>query len=83
MSCVIDGIQLSSGCTLGKGKIIINNGDYPKAEFANNEGKTIKISLKTNIKNDIEQNITEENMEMYSKKIYQMQNTDLFEIKEM
>jgi len=83
MSCVIDGIQLSSGCTIGKGSIIIKQGDNPMSEFINNNGKKIQIQLKTHIKNDIEQNVTKENMEIYSKKIFQMFDKDLFEIKEM
>lgn len=82
MSCVIDGIQLSSGCTIGKGSIIVKNGEFLKTEFSNNEGKKIQISLKMQIKEDIEQNVKKDNMESYSKKILQMLDSDLFNIKE-
>lgn len=82
MSCVIDGIQLSSGCTIGKGSIVVKNGEFLKTEFSNNEGKKIQISLKMQIKEDIEQNVKKDNMESYSKKILQMLDSDLFNIKE-
>jgi formylmethanofuran dehydrogenase subunit E len=83
MSCVIDGIQLSSGCTIGKGSIVVKNGEFLKTEFSNNEGKKIQISLKMQIKEDIEQNVKKDNMESYSKKILQMLDSDLFNIKEL
>ena len=81
MSCVIDGIQLSSGCTLGKGSIIIKNGNCPKTEFTNKKGEKIQIYLKNNIKSNIEQNVTNENMESFSEEIYQIPDSELFEIK--
>lgn len=83
MSCVIDGIQLSSGCTFGKGSIVVKNGEFLKTEFSNNEGKKIQISLKMQIKDDIEQNVAKDNMESYSKKILQMLDSDLFDIIEL
>lgn len=82
-SCVIDGIQLSSGCTIGKGSIVVKNGEFLKTEFSNNEGKRIQISLKMQIKEEIEQNVKKDNMEKYSKKILQMLDSDLFNIKEL
>ena len=39
ISCIIDGIQLGSGCTLGKGNIIIKHENTPKAEFSNKKGE--------------------------------------------
>jgi len=32
-SCVIDGIQISSGCTMGKGNIKVKNARFVKAKF--------------------------------------------------
>lgn len=81
LSCIIDGIQLSSGCTIGKGSIIIKPGELPMSEFINNNGKKIQIELRPHIKNEIKQNVNKENMEIYAKKIYQMFDKDLFKIK--
>jgi formylmethanofuran dehydrogenase subunit E len=48
MSCIIDGIQYISGCTLGKGNIEIIDSQKPEATFIMND-KTLTISLKLQI----------------------------------
>jgi formylmethanofuran dehydrogenase subunit E len=79
LSCIIDGIQISSGCTLGKGNIIIHENGIPKARFTTNDGKNIEIALKTEIKNYIDNNVTEENIKSYSEEIYKKSDQELFE----
>ena len=81
MSCIADGIQLSSGCTLGKGNIIISDQKKPFAKFSDNNGKILEISLKEDILEEINSNVTEENIEEYSKKIYRKTDEELFLIK--
>jgi formylmethanofuran dehydrogenase subunit E len=80
MSCVVDGIQISSGCTLGKGNIKVEQGDIPKVAFTNKDGKQIKIKLKIEIKNEIDNSVTEENITSYSQEIFQRLDEELFEI---
>ena len=80
MSCIIDGIQLSSGCTLGKGNIVVNSDGIPKASFSNNNGKKIDIILKSNIQNEIDTTVTEENIVSYSELLYKKSTQELFEI---
>ena len=80
ISCIIDGIQISSGCTLGKGNIIVNQDGIPKAIFTNNNGKRIEITLKSDVTHEIDNSVTEENIEIYSKKLFQRSNQELFEI---
>lgn len=48
LSCLADGIQISTGCTLGKGNIEIRENGYPKAEFSGNE-KQLIIELRPEI----------------------------------
>jgi formylmethanofuran dehydrogenase subunit E len=79
MSCIIDGIQFSSGCTLGKGNISVKNKGIAKAHFAYN-GKNVRIVLKPNIQKDIDTNVIKENMISYSKKIYRIPDEELFDI---
>jgi formylmethanofuran dehydrogenase subunit E len=79
-SCIIDGIQMSSGCTLGKGNIKVNNYKIVKAVFSNNNGKKIKIFLKDDIKTEIDTRVTEENIIEFSKKIYNKKDDELFNI---
>jgi len=80
MSCIIDGIQMSSGCTIGKGNLTILSGKLPKVRFSNNEGKQVEILLRESIKNDIDTTVNEENIIAYSEELFQKPDTELFEI---
>lgn len=80
VSCIIDGIQIGSGCTLGKGNITVKNENMPKAEFRHENGKKITITLQKKIKEEIEDNVTEENIHSYSEDMYNRKNIDLFQI---
>jgi len=81
VSCIIDGIQMSSGCTLGKGNISINSADgTPKACFTDNDGKHVEIMLKASIKHEIDTTVTEDNIVRFSEQLYQRSNQELFEI---
>ena len=56
-SCALDGIQLSSCCTIGKGNIIVHNNDdiAPVFVFLNkNTDKFVKLKLRKDILNEIE-----------------------------
>jgi len=80
LSCIIDGIQLSSGCTLGKGNLIVKNEKIPKVQFITKEGKNLDIILKKDIQNEIETKVNMENISEYSRIIYKKSNHELFEI---
>ena len=47
-SCVIDGIQTSSGCTMGKHNIEVEEGEGVAAEFAKG-GERLEIRLRTEV----------------------------------
>ncbi len=80
VSCVIDGIQLSSSCTLGKGKMSVEDQNLAKAEFISEENKKVTIILKPQIRTEIDTTITQENMIEYSEQIYAKSDEELFEI---
>ena len=80
ISCIIDGIQLGSGCTLGKGNILVKYENIPKAEFCNKNGKKITITLQQQVQKEIEENVTKENISSYSEIMYNRKDTDLFQI---
>ena len=80
LSCIIDGVQISSGCTLGKGNIKVNNGNIPKVEFRDKIGNKLEILLKNEIRNEIDTTVTEDNIIEYSKKIYNKKDDELFKI---
>jgi formylmethanofuran dehydrogenase subunit E len=80
LSCIIDGLQISSGCTLGKGNITIHQNNSPKVLFKSEDGKQIKIALKSNIKFEIDTTVTKENILSFSEKFYNRTNQELFDI---
>lgn len=80
VSCIIDGIQLSSGCTLGTGKISVLNEGIPKVTFTNNNGRSIEINLKSHIREEIDSSVNEDNIVEYSIQLYEKPDNELFEI---
>lgn len=80
ISCIVDGVQISSGCTLGKGNIIIKDENIAKAEFSNKSGKKISIELNKEIRDEIDNNVTEENLFSYSENLFSRPNKELFKI---
>lgn len=80
VSCIIDGLQMSSGCTLGKGNILVHQKGSPKAQFTSDDGEKIEITLKSSIKDEIDTTVTEENIVSFSEKFYQRTNQELFDI---
>jgi formylmethanofuran dehydrogenase subunit E len=80
LSCIIDGIQISSGCTLGKGNISIYQDGVPKAQFIGENGKQLEIILKKNIQQEIDTKVTKENIISYSEQIFNRSNRELFDI---
>jgi formylmethanofuran dehydrogenase subunit E len=84
LSCLVDGIQISSGCTLGKGSIKIQKDiDNLKAEFSNKKGEKILIMIKSAIRKEIDENVTEENIKLYSEDFIQRSDSELFKIKKL
>lgn len=47
-SCVVDGIQISTGCTMGKRNIEIEEGDGIEAEFTKDSSR-LRIALKQHL----------------------------------
>ncbi len=49
-SCLIDGLQLSTGCTLGKGNIKVNGASAIKVEFINKENnRRLSLGIKNTL----------------------------------
>ena len=79
LSCIVDGIQMSSGCTLGKGNLTVKDDGIPKALFSTEDGKQVKIRLKNQIKNEIDETVTQENIINYSERIFEKSDSELFD----
>jgi len=73
ISCIIDGIQCTSGCTLGKGNIEVLDQQIPEALFISDK-KQLTIKLKINMEP------TNRAIEEMAIEIYNMAPQDIFEI---
>ncbi|HOF02537.1 MAG TPA: formylmethanofuran dehydrogenase subunit E family protein [Atribacterota bacterium] len=77
MSCLIDGLQISTGCTMGKGNIKVKNNPVPIKVTIKSEQKTITVTIKPEIYQlmDFKKN-TDENL---AEKILKMGDRELFD----
>ena len=80
LSCIIDGVQMSSGCTLGKGNIMVNMEGIPKAQFTDNNGKQLEIRLKSHVQEEIDTMVTKDNIISFSSQLYLKSSEELFDI---
>jgi formylmethanofuran dehydrogenase subunit E len=70
-SCLIDGLQLSTGATFGKGNIHKFNGPLIKIEFCNKDNnKRIVLELKDAIKNKLVTLKGHSDSEEFARKLY-------------
>jgi formylmethanofuran dehydrogenase subunit E len=49
LSCLNDGIQIGSGCTAGKGNLLIVSADGPHVRFTTEDDRSIEIELRPEI----------------------------------
>jgi len=46
LSCLSDGVQIGSGCTIGKGNLRVTSAGKPSVRFANEESRAVEISIR-------------------------------------
>ncbi|MFO8132400.1 MAG: formylmethanofuran dehydrogenase subunit E family protein [Thermoplasmatota archaeon] len=78
VSCIVDGIQLASGCTLGKGNIAVHGDGQPAARFTGSDGAELHLTLRPAVRKEIDTRVTDDNIETYSADIYQRSDEELF-----
>ncbi len=49
LSCLTDGVQIGSGCTLGKGNIRVTDARRPCVHFSNKAGQRVTIELRPGV----------------------------------
>ena len=80
ISCIVDGIQVSTGCTLGKGNIEVLSNNKPTAIFTKKgDNQQIKIMLKDKWLQEIA-NVSEESMQELAEKVLKTSPEELFEV---
>ena len=80
-SCLIDGLQLSTGSTYGKGNIRQLNGSAIKVGFCNRTyRKKIILELKDDLIRKLNKTNTHKDSELLAKKLYKTEHTKLFNL---
>lgn len=80
-SCLIDGIQLSTGCTYGKGNIQKLNGTKIRASFISKDSnKKITISLKKDLIKKLDETKDHKENEKLARKLHKINIDDLFDV---
>ncbi|MFX0163283.1 MAG: FmdE family protein [Candidatus Hodarchaeota archaeon] len=79
ISCIVDGIQMSTGCTLGKGNIEVLPNNKPTATFTKkSDNQQIRITLKNKWLQAIA-DVSKESMEELAEKVLNTKPEELFE----
>src|SRR5207237_4818300 len=81
MRCVLDGVQFSSGCTMGKGNIALESGSEPAVVFEK-DGRRIQIALRPGWRERIDREMSKDKELEQSLYYYELPERDLLEIRE-
>jgi len=79
MLCVVDGVQFSSGCTLGKGNIVVEPAQEPQVTFEK-EGRRLRIGLKPGWRERIDREMSKEDEVEQSLFYFEMPEDELFDL---
>jgi len=74
--CLVDGLQISTGCTMGKGNIKVKNNPGIISAFFEAGNKALLVTLKPEITKLI--NFKKENCEDLGQKVLNMSHAELF-----
>ena len=79
MRCVLDGVQFSSGCTMGKGNIALEPASEPEVTFEQ-EGRRLRVALKPGWRAKIDREMSKEKEIEQSLFYYEIPEDEVFEI---
>ncbi|MCX5700232.1 MAG: formylmethanofuran dehydrogenase subunit E family protein [Candidatus Omnitrophica bacterium] len=81
-SCLVDGLQLSTGATYGKGNIHKHKAKRIKIVMLNlHNNKSIQISLKKTLVHALEKLKGHADSEKFAKRLFKINNREIFELK--
>ena len=80
MSCLIDGIQLSSGCTMGKNNISVAGTGELKVIFEYRDGRKLTVKVKKDIERRFNEGITHDNEDQRSEEAFRLSDKELFDM---
>jgi formylmethanofuran dehydrogenase subunit E len=79
VSCAVDGIQISSGCTMGKGLISAEDKGLVAAEFTMGS-KKVRIRLKDHVRQRVDAQMSHETERSLAMEMMSMPESELFEV---
>jgi formylmethanofuran dehydrogenase subunit E len=82
MSCLIDGVQFTTGCTMGKNNIFVRDGHLPVVHFIDSS-RTLEVRLVDSERERIDGLMTKHNEEQLSVEILNADEDDIFSITEV
>ncbi|MBI5000799.1 MAG: formylmethanofuran dehydrogenase subunit E family protein [Euryarchaeota archaeon] len=80
ISCIVDGVQVSTSCTLGKGNIWVINAKKPEAEFTSESG-AVWVALRNEVADHIAQTMSRATERSLAMEILNMPEERLLEVK--
>ena len=81
MLCVVDGVQFSSGCTMGKGNIRVEPGENPEVVFTK-EGRVLQVALRPGWRERIDREMSKEKEVEQSVFYFSAPESELFDVTE-
>jgi hypothetical protein len=81
MRCVLDGVQFSSGCTMGKGNITLESGPEPEVAFEK-DGRRLHIGLRPGWRDRIDREMSKDKEIEQSLFYFEISEPEVFEIRE-
>jgi len=79
MLCVVDGVQFSSGCTMGKGNIRTESGENPEVLFTK-EGRSLRVALQAGLRERIDREMSKEAEVEQSLFYFRAPESELFDV---
>ncbi len=81
MMCVVDGVQVGSACTMGKGNIAVEAANEPSVTFEK-EGRRLTVSLKPGLRATVDSEMSHERELERSLHYFSVREDDVFVITE-
>jgi hypothetical protein len=79
-SCILDGLQISTPCTIGNSMLKVQEGDSLQS-WAEKDGIRLEITLLPDVRTRIDRQTTRENEESFAQELWQAPAENLFEIR--
>jgi formylmethanofuran dehydrogenase subunit E len=78
MSCFVDGVQLGSGCTMGKGNITLHDEERVEVCFTCEDGRSLRIRVRPETLERLGPSLTKEDLVRISTEFIAMAPEELF-----